>query len=144
MTNTFMTDRNRVEHAHEVIASPLFIAVRPGSGKVAAWAHKDHPEDYLVLGYRPVRGTDIEELPAGSYTPKDKDFGVFALLDKKSSDPHRVGHHILMAADRAMVEKRKAMELNQALNRNPKAVDRALEEKLEETESTLNKEIPIP
>lgn len=137
---THSTQRERVQHSFEVLESPLFVAVREGADIEVAWARFDQPHSHTALGYRPVRGSEVEQLPIGTQTPEKKDIGVYGPVDTKA-DTFRMGEMILMQISRTAREARIKRENDRALSLRPKKSD-AAETAEEKTEtSTIKKEI---
>lgn len=137
---TYMTDRDRAPHAHEVLESPLFAQVRPGSGIEIAWGLVQSPHTLTVLGYEPVRPDQVEKLPGGSYFPQKKDIGMYLDLDKKA-DIVRVGEHILMFITAERKAARIKREQEKARSLRPKKADESDRDTESEDTSTINKEL---
>jgi hypothetical protein len=88
-------DRLRSPVSLSTLEDPLYVAIRPGSEWVCAWAEVGNEQLYNLRRFQPVRPEELEELPGGAYWPETKDFGVRFFVD---GDTNRVrqGQHILM------------------------------------------------
>ena len=120
------TTVTRTPHAQTVLDDPLYVGVRPGCAKTLYWADRNAAHEATRLGYSPVRYEELETLSADQYTPERKDYGVYWEIDTSinKKDPVRMGAHVLMAADRARVEARKAAEVERGLKLRPSKTDR--------------------
>lgn len=103
---------DRAPVAQTVLEDPQYVAVRPGSEYVVAWARIGDEQAHTIQGYRPVRPEEVEEMPAGTYTP-EKDFGAWFYFER-DADRIRQGDSILMKIPRAMRDRRVAKEQERA------------------------------
>ena len=127
-------------HAPEVLSSPLYAVPRPGSGIELAWAVAAAPQTHTVLGYEPVRGSEVEQLAADQREPSRKDVGMFMQPDPKA-DTVRVGELILMKVSATRKAARIQQEQERMKGIRPRRSDRAESETVTEEEVKLADEI---
>lgn len=113
---------DRAPVADNTLDDPLFVAVRPGSEYVAAWASIAQPHFHTRQGYTPVRPNEVELLPGLVYTPASKDFGVYFEFDKKA-DTIRQGEHILMKMPRERHAQQRKLESDRMRGLKPTKTD---------------------
>lgn len=136
----FVSENPKYRPSEALLMSPMYTATRTGADVVVAWVDVERPEQYMVHGYTPVRGEEVEVLTAEHWTPATKDIGMYR--EWKKGEEVRVGKMVLMKTTKTARDNRAAAEARRLDDLRAKTNSKEGEQELENREqiSTIGDE----